>query len=81
MTGVFVGYNEDELLVIRAAAKTAAAEGRATTSFSAPGLSGSQSVTMAPHDVLMEATYALQRIDPVTYGRHLITKRTQATFR
>jgi hypothetical protein len=71
---------ENDLLAMRVTARTAAAEGRAVTSFSAPGLSGSHQVTMPPHEVLLEVAYALQKLDPVTYGRSLITRRTQAKF-
>ena len=80
MTGVFVGLSEYDLLQVRAKARAAAAEGRAVTSFSTPGLSGSHQVTMPPHEVLLEVTYALQKLDPVTYGRSLITRRTQIRF-
>lgn len=71
---------ENDLLAMRVTARAAAADGRAVTSFSAPGLSGSHQVTMPPHEVLLEVAYALQKLDPVTYGRSLITRRTQARF-
>jgi hypothetical protein len=71
---------EHDLLQLRATARAAAAEGRVVTSFSTSGLSGGHQVTMPPHEVLLEVAYALQKLDPVTYGRSLITRRTQARF-
>jgi hypothetical protein len=80
MRGIFVGLTKAELVAIRGTAVVAAATGRVTTSFTAPGLSGTQQVFLDPAEALLEANYALQRLDPSTYGRHLITKRTRIVF-
>lgn len=81
MRGIFVGLTEHELLTIRDTAKAAVGSGTVQTSFSAPGLSGSQEVVLRPAEALQEATYALQKLYPDLYGRHLITTRTTARFR
>jgi hypothetical protein len=80
MKGLFVGMTESELLALRDTARSAAASGTAVTSFSAPGLSGSNEVTAKPDEILMEVLYALQKLDPDTYGRSLTITRTHARF-
>ena len=80
MKGIFVGMTESELLALRDTARTAAASGSAVTSFSAPGLSGSSQVTMPPDELLREVLYALQMLDPDTYGRSYLRTRTYARF-
>lgn len=80
MTGIFIGMAEAELLALRDTARTAAAKGSSVTSFSAPGLSGSSQVDMEPKEILMEVLFALQKLDPDTYGRSLTTTRTHARF-
>jgi hypothetical protein len=82
MQGIFVGLTEAEILAIRAQAKTDITAGRVVTSYTAPsGISvGKQPLTMSPGDVLLECRYALQKLDPDTYGKDVVTTRTRARF-
>lgn len=77
---IFAGLDEATLLSIRDTARTALQAGRVTVSFSAPGLSGSETIILAPRDALQEVLFELQRLDPATYGRFLVTSRTYPRF-
>ena len=80
MKGTFVGMTESALLALRDSARASAATGASITSFSGPGVSGSRQINMKPEDILLEVLFALQKLDPDTYGRNLTTSRTVARF-
>jgi hypothetical protein len=87
MRGTFIGFTEAEILAIRDQAKADITAGRVITSYTAPsGISvGKQHLAsagpdMSPSEILLECRYALQKLDPVTYGRDLTVTRTKARF-
>lgn len=87
MQGIFVGLTENQILEIRDQARLDIKAGRVITSYSAPsGISvGKQHLSstfkgMSPGDVLLECQYALQKLDPDTYGSSAITSRTKVAF-
>lgn len=80
MKGVFIGLTEAEILEIRAQAQEDSAAGRPIVGYTSPsGLSVQKALTnMHPGECLLECRYALQKLNPATYGRDLITTRTRA---
>lgn len=86
--GVFVGLTEAQILAIRDQARADITAGKITTSYTVPG--GAMSVSkqhiastfhgMGPSDILNECRYALQKLDPDTYGSDLTTSRTKSRF-
>jgi hypothetical protein len=82
--GIFVGLTEAEILAIRTQAKADMTAGRVVTSYTAPsGISVAKRTVadnMSPADILRECRFALQKINPTTYGSDLVTTRTRARF-
>lgn len=69
--GLFIGFSEKELLKARDDAKAAlfANGGQVIVNYSDSGTSVSKSWTLSPEVILEEVRYALQKLDPLTYGR------------
>lgn len=81
MTGLFVGLlTEAQLLAIVASATADISAGRSVTSYTVPNLSVTKDRAFQPKEMLLEARYALQILNPTLYGRSLTTKRTVAQF-
>jgi len=70
------GLTESELLAIRASAITSLTTdgGKVSTSISIPGLSATYAASTNPTELLAAVTYALQLLDPDTYGQPMITE-------
>ena len=80
MKGIFVGMTESELLDALSTARAQAVTGQSKVNWSAAGISVGKAQNMTPHEVVQEIRFALQKIDPDTYGRDLITTRTRIVF-
>jgi NAD/NADP transhydrogenase beta subunit len=68
ISGVFIGLTEAELLAIKAKALAEVTSGVVMTNYSDSGSSVGKQVTMPARDRLAEAMYALQLLNPTTYG-------------
>ena len=83
MRGLFVnaGLTESDLRGIRDAARVALAGKAQIVSYSTPGgLQVAKQFPLPPQEIMMEALYALQLLDPDTYGRSLTIKQTKVRF-
>jgi hypothetical protein len=80
MKGIFLGMSENDLLTALEAARAQAKTGQTKVSWSAAGISVGKAQNMPPGEVILEIRYALQKLDPLAYGRDLITSRTTVTF-
>jgi len=81
MNGILVGlFSEAQLLAIVATATADITAGRAVTSYNVPGLSVTKDRPMTPKEMLLEARYALQILNPTLYGSSMTQKRTQAFY-
>jgi hypothetical protein len=86
--GIFVGLVEADLLAIRDIAVATLKSGAQIVDYTVPGASLTVKKFMlahcangvGPQTVLQEVRYALQRLDPTTYGRDASTTRTKASF-
>lgn len=68
--GIFtVGFTLAEVQAIQARAKADLIAGKVLTSYSQGGVSATKMVTMNCVMVLDECKFALQQLDPATYGK------------
>lgn len=74
--GVFIGLTEAELLAIKAKAISLITAGVTTTSYSDSGTSVGKAITMPAKEMLAEALYALQLLNPDVYGQRVTVIRT-----
>lgn len=74
--GLFIGLTEAELLAIKAKAVSLITAGVTTTSYSDSGTSVGKSITMTAKEMLAEALYALQVLNPSVYGQRVTVIRT-----
>ncbi len=65
----FCGFDETTLLTIRNDAQVAILGGKQTVSVQLPGLSSTFQVFSNPIELAKAAQYALQVLNPTTYGR------------
>ncbi len=87
--GLFLDLTEAEILQIRAVAIADLKAGAKVIDYTVPGASMNVKKFMlahcangiGPQEILMECRYALQRLDPDTYGRDASTSRTKAAYR
>ena len=66
--GTFIGLTEVELLAIKAKAVASITSGTIITNYSDSGTSVGKQVVMPPKEMLAEAMYALQVLNPAVYG-------------
>ena len=79
--GLFtVGFSVAEVLEIQAQAKKDVKAGRVITSYTSGGTSAGKAQTLPTDRVLEECKYALQVLDPDTYGRPRTSRRVSANF-
>lgn len=74
--GLFIGLTEAELLAIKAKAVSLITAGVTNTSYSDSGTSVGKSITMPAKEMLAEALYALQVLNPSVYGQRVTVIRT-----
>lgn len=80
-TGLFVNFTLSEVLQIQAKARDMLMEGKTIMSYGDQGTSVSKVFTMNVREVLAECIYALQRLDPDTYGSPRDKRRVSGSFR
>lgn len=69
-TGLFtVNFTKEEVLAIQAKAKALVTEGVTIMNYGDSGTSVGKQFSLSPERVLEECAYALQKLDPTTYGR------------
>lgn len=76
--GLFItGFTIHEVLAIQKRAKQFLMEGKTLMNFNESGTSATKQFTMPIDQVLEECAYALQILDPATYGK---TRTTAASY-
>lgn len=77
-SGIFADFTAAQVLEIRTQARALVAEGKTLMTWSSGNTTTGKQLTMPIKEVLEECRYALRRIDPDTYGRHVT--RAVCTF-
>lgn len=75
-SGIFVGLSESDIVAIRDKAVAMLKEGKTIMSYSDSGTNVSKQFVMPVKEVLAECKYALQQLDPDTYGKRVTIIRT-----
>lgn len=71
MQGLFIGLTEGELLAIKAKALSLITAGVTTTNYNDSGTSVGKAITLPAKEMLGEAIYALQLLNPTVYGERI----------
>ena len=75
--GTFIGLTENELLAIKAKAVAMITSGTVMTNYSGSGTSVGKQVVMPAKEMLSEAVYALQLLNPGVYGVRTTVIKTE----
>lgn len=74
--GLFIGLTEAELIALKTKALANITAGTTMTNYSDNGTSVGKQITMPAKDVLSEALYALQLLNPAVYGTRTTVIKT-----